>query len=76
MPASTVREKLLNQMDALSVDEQRQVLRFARALVEAHPTGTPGDRLLRFAGTISPGDLSTMSKAVEEGCGRVDPDGW
>ncbi len=44
--------------------------------VGALPPGTPAADLLQFVGMISDEDLKLMSDAIEEGCERVDPDGW
>jgi hypothetical protein len=29
-----------------------------------------------FAGILSDEDARLMTKAIEEGCGQIDPDGW
>jgi hypothetical protein len=50
------------------------VLHFARDLVS--PKGTPGNDLLRFAGSIDPSDLEAMSQAIAEGCEKVDLNAW
>ncbi len=73
-----IRTELLEQLDALPYESQRRVLLFARALGHSlpRPEGMPGQELLRFAGTISKDDLRLMTQAIEEGCERIDPDGW
>ena len=38
--------------------------------------GVKGSSLFEFGGTIDREDLDRMSKAIEEGCEQVDPDGW
>lgn len=40
------------------------------------PRGASPQDLLRFAGEISPGDLKKMRAAIEEGCERIDFNGW
>jgi hypothetical protein len=62
-------------LDRLPPELQRQVLEFARALAKLQPKGVHG-RQLQFAGTIEPGDLDAMSRAIEEGCEQVDVSGW
>ena len=39
-------------------------------------TGTPGEKLLVFAGTIPTADAEMMRQAVEAACETVDPHEW
>jgi hypothetical protein len=55
---------------------QQQVLTFTQKLHTSTPEGVSGRSLLAFAGAISADDLLLMSKAIEEGCERVDSDEW
>jgi hypothetical protein len=70
----TVKDEIIEQVDRLDAPHQRKVLDFARRLTE--PTGTPGQNLVRFAGSIDPADLDAMSRAIEEGCEKIDPNAW
>lgn len=72
--SQTDREQIIEQVDRLDDAQQRQVLEFARRV--AAPSAVPSLDLLRFAGSIDRSDLDTMSKAIEDGCERVDPSGW
>jgi hypothetical protein len=69
-----VMDQIIAQMERLADPQQRQVLDYARAL--GLPAGRPGTDLLRFAGTIDKEDLDAMSRAIEEGCERVQADAW
>lgn len=69
--SQTIKEQLLEQVDRLDDSGQKRVLDFARRL--AVPPGTPGRDLLHFAGSIDPTDLEAISRAIEEGCEKVDP---
>ena len=60
----------------LPLGQQRQVLDFPRALATARARGVPGQKLLRFAGTIEPEDLSLISQAIDEDCERVNAHEW
>lgn len=40
------------------------------------PRGVAGERLLAFAGVIPSDDAELMRQAVEDGCERVDANGW
>jgi len=72
--SKTVKDEIIEQVDRLDTPHQRKVPDFARRLTE--PTGTPGQNLMRFAGSIDPADLAAMSLAIEEGCEEIDPNAW
>ena len=72
----SLEQAVLEQLRHLAVEQQRQVLDFARALVLAKTRGVPGQSLLRFVGAIDAEDLTTMAQAIEEGCERVNLDEW
>jgi uncharacterized protein (DUF433 family) len=40
------------------------------------PHGVAGQQLLAFAGTIPSDDTALMRQAIEDGCERVDANGW
>ena len=75
MISATIEQELHKELDQLPADKQQKVLEYARSL-SGRPRGVPGKELLRFAGAISPEDLAEMSRAIEEGCEQVEPDGW
>jgi hypothetical protein len=70
------REAILEQLDRLDADKQRQVLEFARGL--ARPKGEPGWQLVQHAREIQfpHEDLEEMRLAIEEECERIDLDEW
>ncbi len=77
MSTSLIPE-IVAELKNLPDDLQKQVLTYVQSL-KPKPTrlrGTPGEDLLRFAGTISLEDLEIMEQAIEEGCEQVDLDGW
>lgn len=71
-----IENELHQQLERLDPSEREKVLEFARSLAASHPKGVRGDALMQFSGTIDPGDLDTMSDAIESGCEQVDPDEW
>ena len=73
MTTQSVKDSLINQIDKLPHDLQVRVLDIIKALT---PKGVEGKSLLRFEGSISPDDLQLMSKAIEEGCEKVDANEW
>ena len=69
-----LQSELLDQLAGLPLEKQRQVLEFARSLAESY--GRPGSEILVFGGAIDPEDLSAMTEAIENGCERINNDGW
>ena len=67
---------ILKELRDLPRDRQQEVLNFAKALPLAQPKGATWKELSRFAGAIPKADLKQMAKAIEEGCERIDADGW
>lgn len=81
--ATAVRKQLLYDFDQLSPERQRTAADFVRKLLfgpppaEQRPLGAPGHRAVeQLAGTMSPEDAEEMRQIIEEGCERVDVDGW
>jgi hypothetical protein len=75
MSVSIVNE-VIKQLEIMPQHLQQRVLEFIQALVKAEVRGTPGQQLLRFAGSISPDDLQLMCEAIKQDCERVDVDEW
>jgi hypothetical protein len=67
---------VIEQLKSLPQESQWRVLEFARALALSTPRGVPGQRFLRFAGTLPPDDVEVMRAAIEQYCERVDTDEW
>jgi hypothetical protein len=73
---AAIRQELLEALSELSVPLQHQVLIYARSLTKSGVRGTPGKRLLKFAGTMSPSEGDDFLRGIEEDCERVDPNDW
>jgi len=69
MTTESIKDNLIDQIDKLPHDLQLRVLNFVKALT---PKGVEGKSLLRFEGAIPHDDLKLMSKAIEEGCEKVN----
>lgn len=69
-------EEVVEQLKVMPQHLQWQVLEFVRALVKSGVRGTPGQQLLRFAGSIPIDDLQLMREAIDRDCERVDVDEW
>ncbi len=76
MVDATIEQELSTCLGRLPVEQQRQVLEFARTLATPPLQGVRGSTLLQFAGTIDESDLAAMSQAIEDGCERIDADEW
>ena len=71
-----ITDEVVEQLRAMPQPLQRQVVEFMRSLVKAEVRGTPGQRLLRFAGSIPATDLQLMRETIKRDCERVDIDEW
>jgi len=69
----TIKDDLIAQIEKLPAELQRRLLDFLRTLI---PLGVEGKSLLRFEGAIPAHDLNLMSKAIEEGCEKIDIGEW
>jgi hypothetical protein len=72
----SIIDEVIEQLRSMPQHLQWQVLEFARTLVKAKVRGTPGQQLLRFAGSIPPDDLQVMREAIEQDCEQVDTNEW
>ncbi|MBI3354958.1 MAG: hypothetical protein HY034_08750 [Nitrospirae bacterium] len=73
MTNKSIKDNLIAQLNKLPYDLQLRVLDFAKTLA---PKGVEGKSLLQFEGIIPQDDLQLMSKAIEEGCEKVDISEW
>jgi len=69
----TIKEDLKAQIEKLPAELQSRLLEFIKTLV---PRGIEGKNLLRFEGAIPPRELELMSRAIEEGCEKIDLGEW
>ena len=76
MAESALEKELYEKISQLSIEQQRQVLDFARALVSLQVHGVPGRELSRFAGAIDAEDIKAMEKAIKDGCEKVNRNEW
>lgn len=76
MISPTLEQELHEHLQRLPVEQQRQVVDFARALSVARVHGVSGQALLQFAGAIPADDVITMAQAIEDGCEQVNSHEW
>jgi hypothetical protein len=71
-----IAEALQQHLSRLPLEHQQRVLQFAEALLRSLDRGVPGDRLVQFAGTVTPDDAREMAQEIERGCEQVIADEW
>ena len=78
MAARSVKEEIISVLEHLTPEQQRQVLEFTQRMTTRLSAGTPGEVLMAAAREVNfdPADLEEMQQAIEEGCERIDWDGW
>lgn len=76
MISPMLEQELREHLSHLAIEQQRQVVDFARALAITQTRGVSGQTLLQFAGTIEADDVAMMSEAIKDGCERVNSDDW
>lgn len=72
----SIINQVIEHLTSMPQHLQWRVLEFARTLVKAEVRGTPGQQLLRFAGSIPPDDIQVIREAIEQDCERVDINEW
>lgn len=76
MKTHSIRKQIADQIDQLPTEMQQRVLGYAHALASGRPKGISGEVLAQVAGTLRKRDAAEMRRAIEEGCERIDPNGW
>lgn len=76
MISPTLEQELHEHLSHLGIEQQRQVVDFARALAVSQVRGVPGQALLQFAGTIEADELALMQCAIEDDCEQVNAHEW
>jgi len=75
-----IEAQLRAELERLPQEKQQRVLAFARSLANVAPEKLElmsGAAFMQsVAGLIPSSDLEEMARAIEEDCGRIDPDEW
>lgn len=76
MVETALEQQLIEQIRQMDARQQQQILDFARSLTR--PRGLSGEEMIALAREVAfpPDDLADMMQAIEEGCERIDLDGW
>ncbi len=65
--------EIKERVEALPVNEQREVLDYVEQGVQGMVRRVSGESLLKFSGTLSQEHALEMLAIIEEGCGLVGP---
>ena len=76
MVQPAIKEQILNDLDTMSPEQQQRAAKLVHELVGPTLRGASIDDLLTVAGTLDDESAREIREAVEEGCERVDLDGW
>ncbi|MGB0564138.1 MAG: hypothetical protein ACPGVO_20405 [Spirulinaceae cyanobacterium] len=74
--STSIIDKVVEHLHLMPQNLQQKVLNFTQTLSTKPIQGTPGHRLLRFAGAIPSADLHLMQTAIEQDCGQIDIHEW
>ena len=72
MLSPEIKKKILDDLNKLPVDKQKQVQEFTHALLISQPESKTGKDILKLASSISNEDAEEMKSLIEEGCGQVE----
>ena len=70
-----MKDQILEGLESLSPELQRQALELVRGL-GSPPKGASVEDLMSLRGMLDEDSALEMREAVEEHCERVDPCGW
>jgi hypothetical protein len=72
----SITQEIVERLHELPAAQQKLVLDLVRSLASDKPQGVPAKDLLPLTGAIAAEDARQMTNAIEEGCERVDANGW
>ena len=76
MTDSSIEKELLEQLHKLPLDQQKQVLNYARKLNNSRLKGISGREFSKYSYDFDINDLEEMQKVIKEGCEKVDINEW
>ena len=76
MVLPAVKDQILQDLDQLSPEQQKQAAELVHGLVSRLPKGASVEDLVQLAGSLDDQSAREMMEAIEEGCERVDLDEW
>lgn len=76
MVLPAVKDQILQDLDQLSPERQKQAAELVHGLVGRLPKGASIEDLMQLSGSLDDQSAREMMEAIEEGCERVDLDEW
>ncbi len=76
MVLPAVKDQILQDLDQLSPEQQKQAAELVHGLVSQLPKGASIEDVMQLAGSLDDQSAREMMEAIEEGCERVDLDEW
>jgi hypothetical protein len=76
MIKTTLKKKLMHDLDKLPVEMQVKVQDFILTMLVLKKKGVPGRSLLKYSGVLDADACRKITSAVREGCGIVDSHEW
>lgn len=73
---NSVVSQVIEQLQELPDNLQRQVLDFIQKLKAASDKEMKGVQLIQFSGAISLKDLEVMQRAIDKECEKIDVNEW
>ena len=73
---TTLKRRLLDEIERLSPEKMARVYRYAHGLASPLPRGASVEDLMTLAGSIDDASARQMTAAIEEAFERVDPSEW
>ena len=68
--------ELIDELQKLDEDAVARVVAYAKSLSDEDKLAARNAKLRKLVGSIPKDDLEQMRKAIEEGCERIDHEGW
>lgn len=77
MATLSIKDQIVQEVDALASQQQEQLLQYAKRLNKT-VLGTPGEVLLTHIDIFQfePSAVDEMMKAIDEECEKIDWEGW
>ena len=76
MVLPAVKDQILQDLDQLSPEQQKQATELVHGLVSRLPKGASVEDLMQLAGSLDDQSAREMMEAIQEGCERVDLNEW
>ncbi|TAL39769.1 MAG: hypothetical protein EPN93_00560 [Spirochaetes bacterium] len=68
-----LKKIIIEDVNKLSLGQQKKLHEYARAMLVSRPMGSSGSELLRFSGSFDKKSIKEMKEALHE-CERLDHD--